>query len=100
MNLSFFAEVPFSNDIKSGNKQNKSSHHHSLGIVYSCYLGIGYGVGTIIRGFLIDSIGGSWTFLVFGAVTVIMILFSLAALGISKLLERRQNNRSERNRAP
>ncbi|KAL9954968.1 hypothetical protein ACROYT_G042559 [Oculina patagonica] len=66
------------------------------GIVYSCYLGIGFGLGTIIGGFLMDIIGGSWTFLVFGGVTVIMILFFLVSLGISKLLKRRENGKKER----
>ncbi|KAL9954965.1 hypothetical protein ACROYT_G042556 [Oculina patagonica] len=66
------------------------------GIVYSCYLGIGYGLGTTISGFLMDIIGGSWTFLVFGGVTVIMILFFLVSQGISKLLKRRENGKKER----
>ncbi|KAJ7388153.1 hypothetical protein OS493_039528 [Desmophyllum pertusum] len=40
------------------------------GIVYSCYFGVGFGVGAMIGGFLMDIIGGSWTFLVFGGVTM------------------------------
>ena len=63
------------------------------GIVYSCYLGIGSGVGTIICGFTVDLIGGSFTFLVFGAVTFLMLLFSLVTLAISKFLERRQKSK-------
>lgn len=60
--------------------------------MYSCYLGIGYGSGTIIGGFLMDIIGGSWTFLVFGGVTAIMILFLLVSVAIAKLLERRKTD--------
>ncbi|KAL9952756.1 hypothetical protein ACROYT_G040051 [Oculina patagonica] len=65
------------------------------GIVYSCYLGIGYGLGSIISGFLMDIIGGSWTFLVFGGVTATVILLLLASMAISKLLERRKNGKAE-----
>ena len=61
--------------------------------MYSCYIGIGLGLGAIIGGFLMDIIGGSWTFLVFGGVTMFMILFFVVSLAISKLLERRKNNK-------
>ncbi|XP_078350307.1 major facilitator superfamily domain-containing protein 6-like [Oculina patagonica] len=65
------------------------------GIVSSCYLGIGYGLGTIISGYLMDIIGGSWTFLVFGVVTTTVIFLLLVSMAISKLLERRKNCKAD-----
>ena len=61
------------------------------GIVYSCYMGLGFGTGSIIAGFLMDIFGGSRTFLIFGGATVIMICLLLVAMAITKLLERREN---------
>ena len=58
-------------------------------------MGIGFGLGTIIGGFLMDIIGGSWTFLVFGGVTLFVILIFLASLGVSKLLDGRTDNRTK-----
>ena len=59
-----------------------------LGIVQCCYLGIGFGAGSIFSGFAVESIGGSWTFLVFGGVTVIMVLFSVVTQLISQCLKK------------
>ena len=63
--------------------------------MYSCYLGIGFGSGTIIGGFLMDIIGGSWTFLLFGGVTAIVIFLLLVSMAVTKLLERQQQDQTE-----
>ena len=60
----------------------------SLGILQCCYLGIGFGAGSIFSGFAVESIGGSWTFLVFGGVTAIMLLFSVVTQLVSQCLEK------------
>ena len=46
-------------------------------------------------GSLWAALEGPLTFLVFGGVTFLMILFSLATLAISNLIERSQNKRIE-----
>jgi len=61
------------------------------GIVFSCYLGVGFGIGSMIGGFLVDIIGGSWTFLVSGGVTSIVLVLCLLSTGITKLLGRMNN---------
>lgn len=66
------------------------------GIVFSCYLGIGSGLGSMIGGFLVDIIGGSWTFLLSGGVTAIVLVLCVLSLAITKLLNRMKNNKVER----
>lgn len=66
------------------------------GIVFSCYLGIGFGLGSMIGGFLVDIIGGSWTFLLSGGVTAIVLVLCVLSLAITKLLNRMKNNKVER----
>ena len=66
------------------------------GIVFSCYLGIGFGLGSVIGGFLVDIIGGSWTFLLSGGVTAIVLVLCVLSLAITKLLDRMKNNKVER----
>ena len=63
------------------------------GIVFSCYLGIGFGLGSMIGGFLVDIIGGPWTFLLSGGVTAIVLLLCVFSLAITKLLDRMKNNK-------
>ena len=67
-----------------------------VGIVFSCYLGIGAGLGSMIGGFLIDIIGGSWTFLLSGGVTAIVLVLRVLSLVISRLLDRMKNSEMER----
>ena len=50
----------------------------------------------MIAGFLVDVFGGSWTFLLCGGVTAIVLILCLLSLGITKLLGRIQNNKAER----
>ena len=64
--------------------------------MFSCYLGIGVGLGSMIGGFLVDIIGGSWTFLLSGAVTAIALLLCVLVLAITTLLDRMKNNKVER----
>ena len=45
----------------------------------------------MIGGFLVDIIGGSWTFLVIGGVTAIVLFLCLLSTGITKLLDRMNN---------
>ena len=45
----------------------------------------------MIGGFLVDIIGGSWTFLVSGGVTAIVLVLCLLSKGITKLLDRMNN---------
>ena len=66
------------------------------GIVFSCYLGVGFGLGSTIGGFLVDIIGGSWTFLLSGGVTAIVLVLCVLSLAITKLLNRMKNNKVER----
>ncbi|XP_020603434.1 major facilitator superfamily domain-containing protein 6-like [Orbicella faveolata] len=66
------------------------------GIVFSCYLGVGFGLGSMIGGFLVDIIGGSWTFLLSGGVTAIVLVLCVLSLAITKLLNRMKNNKVER----
>ena len=47
----------------------------------------------MIAGFLVDVFGGSWTFLLCGVVTAIVLVFYLLSLGITKLLGRMKNNK-------
>ena len=63
--------------------------------MFSCYLGIGVGLGSMIGGFLVDIIGGSWTFLLSGAVTAIVLVLCVLSLAITKLLNRIRNNKVE-----
>ena len=63
------------------------------GIVFSCYVGLGFGLGSMIGGFLVDIIGGSWTFLLSGGVTAIVLLLCVLSLAITKLLDRMNNNK-------
>ena len=65
------------------------------GIVFSCYVGIGFGLGSMIGGFLVDIIGGSWTFLLSGGVTAIVLVLCVLSLAITKLLDRMKNNKME-----
>ena len=65
------------------------------GIVFSCYFGIGFGLGSMIGGFLVDFIGGSWTFLLSGGVTAIVLVLCVLSLAITKLLDRIKNNKME-----
>ena len=67
-----------------------------VGIVFSCYLGIGAGLGSMIGGFLIDIIGGSWTFLLSGGVTAIVLVLCVLSLVITRLLYRMKNSEMER----
>ena len=64
--------------------------------MFSCYVGIGFGLGSMIGGFLVDIIGGSWTFLLSGAVTAIVLLLCVLVLAITTLLDRMKNNKVER----
>ena len=50
----------------------------------------------MIAGFLVDVFGGSWTFLLCGGVTAIVLILCLFSLGITKLLDRTKNNKVER----
>ena len=63
--------------------------------MFSCYVGIGFGLGSIIGGFLVDIIGGSWTFLLCGGVTALVVVLCLLSLGITKLLNRGKNGKVE-----
>lgn len=45
----------------------------------------------MIGGFLVDIIGGSWTFLVSGGVTAIVLVLCLLSTGIRKFLDRMNN---------
>ena len=65
------------------------------GIVFSCYVGIGFGLGSMIGGFLVDIIGGSWTFLLSGGVTAIVLVLCVLSLAITKLLDRMKNSKVE-----
>jgi len=51
-------------------------------------LGVGFGAGPILSGFVMASLGGAWTFLVFGGVTVIMVLFSILTQLMSQRLDK------------
>jgi len=64
--------------------------------VFACYLGIGFGLGSMIGGFLVDIIGGSWTFLLFGGVTTIVLVLCVVSLATTKLLNRMKNNKVDR----
>jgi len=64
--------------------------------VFSCYVGIGFGLGSMIDGFLVDAIGGSWTFLLSGGVTATVLLLCVLSFAITKLLNRMKNNKVER----
>ena len=50
----------------------------------------------MIGGFLVDAIGGSWTFLLTGGVTAIVLLLCVLSLAITKLLTRMKNNKMKR----
>ena len=50
----------------------------------------------MIGGFLVDIIGGSWTFLLSGAVTAIVLLLCVLVLAVTTLLDRMKNNKMER----
>jgi len=50
----------------------------------------------MIGGFLVDTIGGSWTFLLSGGVTAIVLLLCVFSMAITKLLNRIKNNKVER----
>ena len=67
------------------------------GIVFSCYTGIGFGLGSMIGGFLLDIIGGSRTFLLSGGVTSIVLVLCVFYSTITKLLDRKKNNKMENN---
>ena len=67
------------------------------GIVFSCYTVIGFGLGSMIGGFLLDNIGGSWTFLLSGGVTSIVLVLCVFYSAITKLLDRKKNNKMENN---
>ncbi|KAJ7357464.1 hypothetical protein OS493_024980 [Desmophyllum pertusum] len=65
-------------------------------LCYSCYLGIGFGVGAMIGGFLMDIIGGSWDVSGVRRSNIVYdSYFPLFLLVISKLLERRKNNKKK-----
>ena len=49
----------------------------------------------MIGGFLIDIIGGSWTFLLSGGVTAFVLVLCVLSLAITKLLNRIKNNKVE-----
>ena len=49
----------------------------------------------MIGGFLVDFIGGSWTFLLSGGVTAIVLVLCVLYLAITKLLDRMKNNKVE-----
>ena len=49
----------------------------------------------MIGGFLVDLIGGSWTFLLSGGVTAIVLVLCVLSLAITKLLDRIKNNKME-----
>ena len=50
----------------------------------------------MIGGFLVDITGGSWTFLLSGGVTAIVLVLCVLVLAITKLLDRMKNNKVER----
>ena len=70
----------------------------SFSIYRHCVLfpSIGFGLGSMIGGFLIDIIGGSWTFLLSGGVTAIVLVLCVLSLVISRLLDRMKNSEMER----
>ena len=49
----------------------------------------------MIGGFLIDIIGGSWTFLLSGGVTAFVLVLCVLSLAMTKLLNRIKNNKVE-----
>ena len=51
----------------------------------------------MIGGFLLDIIGGSWTFLLSGGVTSIVLVLCVLSSAITKLLDRKKNNKVENN---
>ena len=51
----------------------------------------------MIGGFLLDIIGGSWTFLLSGGVTSIVLVLCVFYSAITKLLDRKKNNKMENN---
>ena len=69
----------------------------SFSIYRHCVLfpSIGFGLGSVIGGFLVDIIGGSWTFLLSGGVTAIVLVLCVLSLAITKLLDRMKNNQME-----